>query len=252
MFRGNTTWSASRPQQNSKHDVMSDIIFRSLSSVGIPASKESTDLTTLKQKYISSHLLFYFILFLLGKRPDDLTLAEILYRLSIESLTQSLGKEASQWHGTSQCGRYACSVLPPVLHASGHSAAGAAELAVSRKEAKYSCLPQSFLFVPIALETLGAIAPCSFDFLTEVGRRLSAATARRCAGDGILVSAHLCHTSTVQCGTHTWVFCHTRRRAGPLAILCVFSERELKFTFAICHRRSVCRLSVVCLSACRL
>jgi len=27
------------------------------------------------------------------------------------------------------------------LHASGHSAAGAAELAVSRKEAKYSCLP---------------------------------------------------------------------------------------------------------------
>ena len=61
-------------------------------------------------------------------------------------------------------------------HASGHSAAGAAEVAVSRKEAKYSCLPQSFLFVPIALETLGAVAPCSLDFLTEVGRRLSAAT----------------------------------------------------------------------------
>ena len=31
-------------------------------------------------------------------------------------------------------------------------------------------------FVPIALETLGALAPCSLDFLTEVGRRLSAAT----------------------------------------------------------------------------
>ena len=28
----------------------------------------------------------------------------------------------------------------------------------------------------------------------------------------------------------------------------VFSERELKFMFAICHRPSVCRLSVVCLS----
>jgi len=26
-----------------------------------------------------------------------------------------------------------------------------------------------------------------------------------------------------------------------------FSERELTFTFAICHRPSVCRLSVVCL-----
>ena len=33
----------------------------------------------------------------------------------------------------------------------------------------------------------------------------------------------------------------------------VFSERELKFMFAICHRPSVCRLSVVCLSVvCRL
>ena len=34
------------------------------------------------------------------------------------------------------------------------------------------------------------------------------------------------------------------RYSPPFAI---FSERELKFTFAICHRRSVC-LSVVCLS----
>jgi len=29
----------------------------------------------------------------------------------------------------------------------------------------------------------------------------------------------------------------------------VFSERELKFMFAICHRPSVCRLSSVCLSS---
>ena len=28
----------------------------------------------------------------------------------------------------------------------------------------------------------------------------------------------------------------------------IFSERELTFTFAICYRPSVCRLSVVCLS----
>ena len=32
----------------------------------------------------------------------------------------------------------------------------------------------------------------------------------------------------------------------------VFSERELKFMFAICHRPSVCRLSVVCLSVCNV
>ena len=36
--------------------------------------------------------------------------------------------------------------------------------------------------------------------------------------------------------------------------LVIFSERELKFMFAICHRRSVCRLSVCRLSSvvCRL
>ena len=34
---------------------------------------------------------------------------------------------------------------------------------------------------------------------------------------------------------------------------CFISERELTFTFAICYRPSVCRLSVVCLSVvCRL
>jgi len=33
--------------------------------------------------------------------------------------------------------------------------------------------------------------------------------------------------------------------------LLVFSERELMFTFAICRRPSICRLSV-CLSVCRL
>jgi len=31
-----------------------------------------------------------------------------------------------------------------------------------------------------------------------------------------------------------------------------FSERELTFTFAICYRPSVCRLSFLCLSICRL
>ena len=36
--------------------------------------------------------------------------------------------------------------------------------------------PQSFLFVPIALETLTAIAPGSLEFLTEMGQRWSAAT----------------------------------------------------------------------------
>jgi len=59
---------------------------------------------------------------------------------------------------------------------SGHYAAGAAELAVSRKKAKYSCLPRAFFLDQSRSKLWGAIAPSSLDFLSEVGRRLSAAT----------------------------------------------------------------------------
>jgi len=58
------------------------------------------------------------------------------------------------------------------LHASLHLAGGAAELATSLKEASYASLSQSFLFQPVALETLGS----SSDFLCEVVRRLSVPT----------------------------------------------------------------------------
>ena len=49
----------------------------------------------------------------------------------------------------------------------------------------------------------------------------------------------------------TWLW---DRYHVPQNVLLVFSERELKFMFAICRRPSVCRLSsVVCLSVvCRL
>ena len=93
-------------------------------------------------------------------------------------------------------------------------------LRVRCQEAKYSCLPRAFFFIPIALETLGAIAPGSLDFLTEVGRRLIVATgdARETAFLFQRISVTL---QRVQCGTnyeHRRVFCRTRRRAGPLAI----------------------------------
>jgi len=44
---------------------------------------------------------------------------------------------------------------------------------------------------------------------------------------------------------------HKLLRPVPLSFLLFnfISERELKFMFAICHRPSVCRLSVVCLSS---
>jgi len=57
--------------------------------------------------------------------------------------------------------------------ASSITAAAAAEAAASRKEVKYSDLPASFSFQPIAVETLGLINESAVDFLRELGRRIS-------------------------------------------------------------------------------
>jgi len=51
--------------------------------------------------------------------------------------------------------------------------AAAAEAAASRKEVKYSDLPASISFQPIAVETLGPINESAVDFLRELGRRIS-------------------------------------------------------------------------------
>jgi len=66
------------------------------------------------------------------------------------------------------------------LHASSLRAGATAELAASQKEAKYSCLPRSLLFQPIAFKTLGPLDPSALDFLGELGQRLSAATGDVC------------------------------------------------------------------------
>jgi len=83
---------------------MNDIIFWSLSSAGIPTSMEPTGLTRLD-----------------GKRPDGLT------------LVPWKGGKPVTWDIT-----VVSTLAQSYLHASAHSAAGAAELAVSHKEAKYS------------------------------------------------------------------------------------------------------------------
>jgi len=87
------------------------------------------------------------------------------------------------------------------LHVSGH---GAAELAVSQQEAKYSCLPRVFFCISRARNSGGNSSLLSG--FSHWGGSAVECRYRRCTRDGILVSAHLCRTSTVQCGTHTWVF----------------------------------------------
>ena len=56
------------------------------------------------------------------------------------------------------------------INASANSAGAAAEMAASRKSAKYADLPASYIFQPIALETLGPMN--SVDFFTDLGHKV--------------------------------------------------------------------------------
>ena len=105
------------------------------------------------------------------------------------------------------------------LHASSLWADGATELAASRKKAKYSGLPRSLLFQPIALEILhGPLDPSALDFLGEFG---SAAVCSnwRCSWNSCLVSEAVgcCHP-TLQLSPHLGVLWWSRPWAGPLAV----------------------------------
>ena len=49
---------------------------------------------------------------------------------------------------------------------------GVAARAESQKEIKYHQLALSYLFSPIAIESLGAVGPKSWNFLVDLGRRI--------------------------------------------------------------------------------
>jgi len=129
-----TAWQA--PSNIVRHSAIHNIIFQSLASADIPTSEEPAGLTRLD-----------------GELPDDINLVPLLCGKPITWNITVVSKLAQSY-----------------LHASSHLAGGAAELAISRKEAKYASLSQSFLFQPVTLETLGSVAPSSSDFLSEVGR----------------------------------------------------------------------------------
>ena len=59
------------------------------------------------------------------------------------------------------------------LHATSSSAGGAAELAATRKTEKYSHLPSSYDFIPVAIETFGPVNEEASEFLTDIGRRIA-------------------------------------------------------------------------------
>ena len=125
-----------------RHASINDLIWRALSRAGIPAVKEPHGLARDD-----------------GKRPDGLTLLP--------------------WH----CGRSATwdvtvvdTLATSYLAHSAACAASAAEDAALRKTAKYTSLSQIHHFYPVAIETLGPLCASSVEFITDIGRRITAAT----------------------------------------------------------------------------
>ena len=125
-----------------RHASLNDEIHRSLVKAGDPAIKEPPGL-----------LRTY------GKRPDGVT-----------QVPWAVGK-CLTWDVT------ACDTLAPsYMPLSSVSAGSAAERAASRKMVKYSQLLNTYNFIPIAFETLGAINSEGSAFLRDLGRRLTLVT----------------------------------------------------------------------------
>jgi len=133
------------PGRLARHHALNDLICRALSSAGIPSTKEPSGLSRTD-----------------GKRPDGLSL-----------IPWASGKPVT-WDVT---------VIHPLaesyISSDSLTAGGAAELAASRKCQKYSNISPSYLFQPIAFETLGTCNSSAIDFISELGYRLELASRKR-------------------------------------------------------------------------
>ena len=127
------------PSRIARHSVLNDLICRCLIRAGFPAIKEPPGLSRTD-----------------GKRPDGLTL--IPWRSGRTLI----------WDAT-VTDTVAASYLP----ATSVMAGAAAELAATRKEAKYGPLLATHVFVPLALETLGPINRTGLAFISELGQNLT-------------------------------------------------------------------------------
>jgi len=127
------------PSRITRHHALNDIISRAFASAKIPVRKEPSGL------FRSD-----------GKRPDGLTLIPWQRILSLT------------WDVT-----VATTLADSDISASASSAGAAAEMAASRKQAKYVALSGSYVFQPIALETLGPINESAVQFLNDLGHLIA-------------------------------------------------------------------------------
>jgi len=109
------------------------------------------------------------------------------------------------------------------LSSSARSAGAAADLAASRKEAKYTSLTNSYIFQPIAMESHGSFSASSLSFLTTLGERLTGTS-----GDLREMSylfQRLGHCTVFQFGLNTRELCFTDpHRLKDIFTLCICND----------------------------
>jgi hypothetical protein len=130
------------PGRTSRHHALNEIVARAFASAGIPAVKEPNGLTRSD-----------------GKRPDGLTL-----------IPWKSGKPLT-WDVT-----VSSTLAASYVDLTSRTAGAAAELADTRKSAKYADLEEKYIFQPLAFENLGPINNSAIEFLADLGRKISTLT----------------------------------------------------------------------------
>jgi len=149
-----------------RHQALNDVISRAFASAGVPAMKEPSGLSRSD-----------------GRRPDGLSL-----------IPWQNGK-AVTWDVT-----VATTLADSYINTSAGTGGAAAELAASKKIAKYADLPASYIFQPIAVETLGPINRSAVEFFTELGRRIGIASGEERGGERghVFIPATVCYPAALQ------------------------------------------------------
>ena len=128
--------------KHSRHSEVNDIIHRALNAAGVPSHLEPVGLSQVD-----------------GKRPDGATF--IPWRqgrcLVWDFTCVNTIARSHLSHSTSQAGSVSV-------------------IAEEKKKKKYTNLSDTYIFTPIAIETLGPWGPEASSFVSELGRRLSEAT----------------------------------------------------------------------------
>jgi hypothetical protein len=137
------------PGRAQRHHALNNVVTRAFLSAGIPATKEPTGLSRTD-----------------GKRPDGMTLIPF-----------QAGKPVI-WDVT-----VACTSAESYVDSTSREVGAAAEIAATRKTAKYSELSAQYAFYPIAVETHGPLNELAYDLLSDLGRRIT------------LTSGDVCETS---------------------------------------------------------